>query len=950
MHYNPDYRSRFRILKGGKISLVVSAMLAGTTMSFASPSGGVVNAGNATISQNGSTTNINQSTQRASINWQSFSIAPTETVNFVQPNSSAVTLNRVVGNETSLINGALNANGQVWILNSNGILFGKNASVNTAGLVASTMNITDKNFMNGHYTFESTGSNASVINMGTIHVTDGAYVALLGKEVANQGLIQATKGTVALTAGDKVSLNFNGDSLVGIAIDQGTLNALIENKGAIIADGGTILLTTQAANDLINGVVNNSGLLQAKTLDDITGHIELYAHGGTTNVSGTVDASGGFIETSGKELSVASGTTIKAANWLIDPTNITIESAGGSDLAGSSISGGTLTSTLNGGTAVTLTATNDININQAFTWSQSLLTLTSGHDINVNAAISASGTAGLALNYTNALTMKRDDANNAFVGQVNLTSTNSLKINNNLYTIITTNTALQNINSGLGSNYVLGTNLNLNAVSFTQLGAFYGQLEGLGHTISNLTINTPATDYVGFFGSASDAHIGNIGIVRGNITGQDYVGGLVGYALSSSITNSYVSGIIKGRNYVGGLVGLLNFSPINNSYSTASINGNFSIGGLVGFCSDSSSSIVNSYATGNVSGDSLIGGLIGSVFAGDIRNSYATGTVSGNYSIGGLLGYTNVTKVNDSYATGIIKVVGSGSQYVGGLVGYLNDYSGVSSITNSYATGKITIAKDSKFFGGLVGDSGTSSTVTSSYWDTQTTGQATSAGGIGKTTAQMHSLSTFSGWNISSVGGDGTVWRIYEGNTAPLLRSFLTQITGTVSMNVGATQVYDGTTNVSNTAGKVVWSTTSGAITPNSSKLYGTALVTTTKNVGTQNVKMVNPYSNQSGYDIKTAGSGSVKITPKALTVTGTNTKDKVYDGGVTSNTTVGTLGGFVGTEKLTASVVGTFSDKNVGTAKTVTDVYTLVNGLNGGLASNYTLATTTSTASIFSK
>ncbi|MGB7403414.1 MAG: filamentous hemagglutinin N-terminal domain-containing protein, partial [Arcobacter sp.] len=127
-----EYKSRFRILKGGKISMVVSAVLAGVTISYASPSGGVVTSGNANISQNGNTTNINQSTHKATINWNKFNIASNETVNFNQPNASSITLNRVIGNERSVINGALNANGQDWILNSNGVLFGKNASINTA--------------------------------------------------------------------------------------------------------------------------------------------------------------------------------------------------------------------------------------------------------------------------------------------------------------------------------------------------------------------------------------------------------------------------------------------------------------------------------------------------------------------------------------------------------------------------------------------------------------------------------------------------------------------------------------------------------------------------------------------------------------------------------------------------------------------------------------------------
>jgi len=166
---NFDYSSRFRILKGGKISLVVSALLAGlsVTSAIASPTGGVVTSGSATISQSGTTTNITQSTSKATINWNNFSIAGNETVNFNQPNVNSITLNRVVGNERSVIDGALNANGQVWILNSNGVLFNSTARVNTAGLLATTKNISDVDFNSGNYKFTGS-STATIINMGTI--------------------------------------------------------------------------------------------------------------------------------------------------------------------------------------------------------------------------------------------------------------------------------------------------------------------------------------------------------------------------------------------------------------------------------------------------------------------------------------------------------------------------------------------------------------------------------------------------------------------------------------------------------------------------------------------------------------------------------------------------------------------------------------------------------------
>ena len=165
-----DYKNRFRILKGGKISLVVSAMLGSVIIANASPTGGTVTSGTATISQNGTVTNIDQSTAKASINWQNFSIATNETVNFNQPSSTSITLNRVIGNEKSIIDGALNANGQVWLLNSNGVLFSKNARINTSGILATTAELSDSDFNAGNYDFKNSSSN-SVINQGSINVS-----------------------------------------------------------------------------------------------------------------------------------------------------------------------------------------------------------------------------------------------------------------------------------------------------------------------------------------------------------------------------------------------------------------------------------------------------------------------------------------------------------------------------------------------------------------------------------------------------------------------------------------------------------------------------------------------------------------------------------------------------------------------------------------------------------
>ncbi|RXJ81647.1 filamentous hemagglutinin N-terminal domain-containing protein [Arcobacter sp. F2176] len=318
-----DFSSRFRILKGGKISMVVSALLAGVTISYAAPSGGVVTSGTANISQNGNTTNITQSTQKATINWNKFNIAQNETVNFKQPNSSSITLNRVIGNERSVINGALNANGQVWILNSNGVLFGKNASINTAGLLATTAKLSDNDFNIGNYNFKNSSSN-SVINLGTINISNEAYAVLAGKEVTNEGSIKAVKGKIHLVGADEYSINLNGNSLLNLTVKKGILDSIVKNSGSIKADSGEIYLTTNAVNELLKGVVNNTGVIEANSMGELTGKVELFAHGGEAQVGGSILATDGFVETSGREFTF-NGANIITSNWLIDPVNITID-------------------------------------------------------------------------------------------------------------------------------------------------------------------------------------------------------------------------------------------------------------------------------------------------------------------------------------------------------------------------------------------------------------------------------------------------------------------------------------------------------------------------------------------------------------------------------------------------------------------------------------------------
>lgn len=391
-------------------ALAVSVMLAFGANALAQPTGGVVASGDATISTGATSTTITQSTQNAIINWQSFNIAAGQSVQFVQPTSSSITLNRVLGADPSSILGSLSANGKVFLINPNGILFGQGASVNVGGLVASTLNMTDADFNAGNYKFSGNGT-GSVLNQGNINA-DGGYVALLGANVSNQGTISAQLGSVVLAAGSVMTMDVAGDGLLNIAVTEGAVDALVQNGGLIRADGGQVLLTTQAAGSLLANSVNNTGVIQAQTLvTGKTGSIMLMGgmETGTVNVGGTLDASapnggnGGFIETSAAHVKIANDVRITTAaaagqtgTWLIDPLDYTVGSDPGDNIAGSTLAAQLVTNNVTIATVAGSGAgagNGDININEAVVWTASgtptTLTLNAVNDVNINAEITA---------------------------------------------------------------------------------------------------------------------------------------------------------------------------------------------------------------------------------------------------------------------------------------------------------------------------------------------------------------------------------------------------------------------------------------------------------------------------------------------------------------------------------------------------------------------------------
>ena len=740
-----------------KAVAAVSLFVCGT-LALANPSGGTVSAGSATISTSGSKVTINQGSQNAAINWQSFSIGSGESVVFVQPNANSVALNRVVGGDASSILGSLSSNGQVFLINPNGILFGRGATVNVQGLVASTLGLSDADFMAGKYGFSGTSTNA-VANLGSI-VADGGYVALLGAKVSNQGTISARLGSVALAGGQGVTLDIAGDSLLKVNVDQGALNALVENGGLIQADGGQVLMTAQAAGQLLDTVVNNTGVVQAQTVQSQGGVIKLLGDmgSGTVNVGGTLDASapaggnGGSIETSAANVKVADGTTITtqapagaSGTWLIDPKDFTIASGkagtvNGSGVPSGDISGTTLGTALAAGNVTiessegsTAAGSGNILVEDTVAWAAHTLTLTAANNIVLGGAstagvLTATGAAGLVFNtatanggdaavaggklvITDASSPTGGVGLSGFEGQVNLATGTSFTMNTHAYTIIngegtgssdTTAGDLQGMQGNLAGYYVLGSDIDASAHAFTPIGS-YSDVSGSTAQAPKPPLLDTTKTFNGVFEGLGH-RITGLTISQATTAEGTGLFGVTGGQVFTSIGSAPPSAAVIGQVSDVHLV-----APV--------VAGVAAVGALVGLNAGVVNNAIVTGALGSVTGANngttsysvFTGGLVGENIY-QITGSYAyipttsSNTVTSVSSVaqlagvvGGLVGL-NADTVSDSSSGSAV----SGFQYVGGLAGQNGG-----TLLRDTATGAITAvgagSGGGTQLGGLVG-------------------------------------------------------------------------------------------------------------------------------------------------------------------------------------------------------------------------------------------------------
>ncbi|MBK7000451.1 MAG: filamentous hemagglutinin N-terminal domain-containing protein, partial [Rhodoferax sp.] len=257
------------------------------------PTGGQVVAGQAAITQTGAVMQINQGSNRAAIDWQTFNVGAAAQVKFNQPSSTSATLNRVLDSNPSQIFGRISANGQVILTNPNGVHFAPGASVDVGSLIATTHSISTNDFMAGKSRYTRDGATGSVINEGKLTAALGGYIALLAPEVRNGGIIFAQMGTLALAAGEVIELQFDSNRmLTKLRVEPATIKTLVENKLAVQAPGGLIILSSQAVSQVQGGVVKNSGVIEATGIKERGGRILLEASHQIEN-TGVISANAG---------------------------------------------------------------------------------------------------------------------------------------------------------------------------------------------------------------------------------------------------------------------------------------------------------------------------------------------------------------------------------------------------------------------------------------------------------------------------------------------------------------------------------------------------------------------------------------------------------------------------------------------------------------------------------
>ncbi|MEP9319604.1 MBG domain-containing protein [Pseudomonas sp. LABIM340] len=340
-HSHGSCPSRLRVLCIA-VALASAGLPLTVMASDALPQGGSIISGSGNISQNGAEMTVNTNSSRTAINWQRFSVGADNRITFNQPDGKSVTLNRVIGSDPSKIYGAVTSNGQLILVNPNGVWIGPKAHISSSALVASAGFLTEeqaKQFAeSGKLDIQLTGN---VTNQGRITVHDNGMVALLGAQVNNAGVIQARKGMVQLATGPQATLDFHGDGLLNIAVsgepgEKDSVNSDVtggvHNSGEIDVGNGTVAMSAARAAKHLDSVINVGGNVVADSVSTDGGTVVL-GSSAKTNVTGSISVTGvngGQIKVLGDEVNVAGSAKLDASGT---------QGAGGKVLVGGSYQG-----------------------------------------------------------------------------------------------------------------------------------------------------------------------------------------------------------------------------------------------------------------------------------------------------------------------------------------------------------------------------------------------------------------------------------------------------------------------------------------------------------------------------------------------------------------------------------------------------------------------------------
>ena len=758
-----SHKSRFAAFLAST-ALISNSIFANVVLGQALPTGGQVAAGSATINapSNGAMT-INQNSNSAIINWQSFNIGQSNSVTFIQPDASSAILNRVTGSTSTTIAGALNANGQVYLVNPNGIAITSTGTINTGAFVASTLGISDEDFMSGKRTFTGNGASAPVTNAGTITINRGGYMALIGGTVANSGVINVPMGKVALGSGEQATLDISGDGFLQVAIPtkaEGT-NPLVSNSGRISARGGTVQLSAAAARDMARQAINMSGTIEARGVAGKSGDITLFGGDGEVAVSGRLNArntkgTGGKITVTGRKITLA-GAKIDASG----------RTGGGTiNIGGERQGKGTLkraeTLSVDANTVIKADAIKRGNGGNIVLWSDNLtnfagtITARGGADGGNGGEVEVSGKEKLVYNGFTDLSAPKGSLGNLLLDPYNVVISNGTDTSGftasgddsviNVNTLITALSAA-NVTVSTGSSgtqagtitvadplsWASAGTLTLNAASDININAAINAPSGGLSLTSGGTISATAGVNVGTFVLNAGDWVQNNGTLPSfyakdfQINGGSFLRVTGGYGTSANpyqLTDIYgLQGVGSSSSYLQGYWTLANDIDASGTVGWNAGAGFNPIGGGLPFQGSLdggghviSNLTINRPSQANVG---LFAQIDGYPMPGALANiGLSGGSITGGDRVGGLVGYIIWGQVSNAWSSA--NVTGGSTGAVGGLIGYTD---GETNVSSSYATGTVI---GGTYAGGLIGQSNSGS-ITQSY----ATGTVSSSGNAG---------------------------------------------------------------------------------------------------------------------------------------------------------------------------------------------------------------------------